>query len=155
MKYKGVIDINCPLHKVAELFADPKNLKEYQEGFVEKKLVSGEEGKDGAVSKLYYKSEKYDMELTETITANRLPQTFEAFYHHKHMDNTMKCTFTALSENETRYVTEVEYTRINWIMPRLMAILFPGMYKKQGEKWMRNFKSFVEREQVKTLTNNK
>ena len=145
MKFKGSIDINRRLDIVAELFADPKYLKEYQEGFVKKELISGEAGKDGAVSKMYYKYGKRDMELTEIITANRLPHSFEATYHHKHMDNTLKCTFTPLGETLTRYESEVEYTRISWIMPKLIAILFKGMYRKQGEKWMKNFKVFVEK----------
>lgn len=147
MKFKGSIDINQSLHKVAEFFADPKNLKEYQEGFIRKELMSGIEGKDGAISKMFYKMGKREMELTETITANRLPDSFEASYHHVHMDNTMKCTFTSLDDNKTRYEYEFEYTRINWIMPKLIAILFPSMYRKQGEKWMDNFKVFAERKE--------
>ncbi len=146
MKFKGSIDINKPVDVVAKFFADPQYLGEYQEGFVRKELVSGTAGEDGAVSKMYYKLGKQEMELTETITSNQLPSTFEASYHHKHMDNTMKCTFIALSENQTRYETEVEYTRINWIVPRLMAILFPGMYKKPAQRWMNNFKIFVEKQ---------
>ncbi|MEW7290632.1 SRPBCC family protein [Aquimarina sp. 2304DJ70-9] len=146
MKFKGSKDINQNIHKVAELFADPNHLKEYQDGFIRKVLVSGNAGQDGAVSKMYYKYGKGEMELTETITANRLPNSFEASYHHKHMDNTMKCTFTALDDHKTRYAYEFEYTRINWIMPKLMAILFPGMYKKPAEKWMNQFKEFVEKQ---------
>jgi len=146
MKFKGSIDINQSLEKVTSLFIDPKNLKEYQEGFDRKELISGEEGKDGAISKMYYKNGKHEMELTETIVSNKLPYTFEAFYHHKHMDNTMKCTFTALDNNLTRYESEIEYTRINWFLPRLMAILFPGMYKKPAKRWMDNFKEFAEKQ---------
>ena len=146
MKFKGSIEINQPIEVVAKLFADPNNLKEYQEGFEKKELVSGSEGEDGAVSKMYYKQGKHEMELTETITSNRLPNSFEAFYHHKHMDNTMKCIFTDLGGNKTRYDTEVEYTRINWVMPRLMAILFPGMYKKPAQRWLNNFKTYVEKQ---------
>ena len=41
MKYYGSIDIKQPIKKVTELFADPKNLKEYQEDFIRKELVSG------------------------------------------------------------------------------------------------------------------
>ncbi|WP_281986590.1 SRPBCC family protein [Aquimarina aggregata] len=146
MKYKGSIDINQPLAIVTALFADSKNLVKYQDGFQKKELIKGTEGQDGTVSKLYYKSDKHEMELTETIIANRLPHTFEAFYHHKHMDNTMKTTFTALSDEQTRYETEVEYTRINWVMPKLIAILFPSMYRKPGERWMKNFKTFAEQQ---------
>ncbi|MFD2561398.1 hypothetical protein [Aquimarina rubra] len=146
MNFKGFKDINKPRSIVVEMFKNPKYLGEYQEGFVRKELISGTEGQDGAISKMYYKSDKYDMELTETITANGLPDTFEAFYHHKHMDNTMKCSFISLDEHKTRYEYEIKYTRINWFMPKLMAILFPGMYRKQGEKWMQNFKFFVEKQ---------
>ena len=58
----------------------------------------------------------------------------------------MKCNFVALNDNQTRYEYEFEYTRINWLMPKLMAILFPGVYRKQGEKWMKQFKQFAERQ---------
>jgi len=146
MKFKGSIDINQPRKKVVELFADSKNLKEYQDGFHKKELMSGNEGEDGAVSKMLYKDGKRELELIETITANRLPDSFEASYHHKHMDNTMKCNFVALNDNQTRYEYEFEYTRINWFMPKLMGILFPGVYRKQGEKWMKQFKEFAERQ---------
>ncbi len=143
MKYKGSIEINKPIELVTNLFADPKNLKEYQDGFVRKELQSGQKGEAGAVSKMYYKYGNRDMVLTERVI-NNLPDSFEARYHHKHMDNTMKCTFTEIASNKTLYEYEFEYTKISWILPKLMAILFPGMYRKQGEKWMKQFKEFVE-----------
>ena len=76
----------------------------------------------------------------------QVEQFVEAFYHHRHMDNTMKCNFVPLDEGRTRYEYEFEYTRINWVIPKLMAILFPSVYRKQGEKWMRQFKEFVEKQ---------
>ena len=146
MKYKGYIDINKPQNKVADLFSNPKNNKEYQDGFLKKELISGQSGKDGAVSKMYYKFGKRDMELTETIIANRLPESYEAFYHHPHMDNTMKCRFLPLNDNRTRYEYEFEYTRVSWILPKIMVTLFPAMFRKQGEKWVTQFKEFVEKQ---------
>lgn len=144
MKIKGSIDINRSKDRVSELFADPGNLKHYQDGFLRKELLRGQAGQDGAISNLYYKYGKKEMKLTETIKANRLPDSFEAFYHHKHMDNTMKCTFESLDAETTRYTYDIEYTRINWFMPKLMAILFPSVYRKQVEKWMKQFKAFVQ-----------
>lgn len=145
MKHKGYIDINKPIDTVTTLFADPDNLKEYQDGFIRKEHISGVKGQAGAVSKLYYKHGKGEMELTETITKNNLPQSFEARYHHIHMDNTMICNFGKLSETKTRYEYMYEYTRINWFMPKLIALLFPSLYKKPAEKWLRQFKAFVEK----------
>lgn len=145
MKYKGSIKINKPKELVVQLFADSSHLKEYQDGFVRKELISGSEGKEGAVSKMYYKYGKRDMILTETIISNNLPDSFEAFYHHEHMDNTWKCGFKDLGVNRTLYEYEFEYVRMSFI-PKLMAILFPGMYRRQGEKWMNQFKEFVEKQ---------
>ena len=116
----------------------------WQDGFVKKEQISGNDREDGAVIKLFYKLGNRDMILIETVTSNNLPQSFEANYHHRHMDNSMKCTFTPRDPEKTRYHYEFEYTRISWIMPKLMAILFPGMYRKQGEKWIQQFKSAIE-----------
>lgn len=144
MKFEGHIDINQSIAIVTRLFADPQYLGEYQEGFVRKELISGDSGQKGAISKMYYQHGKHKMELTETILKNELPHAFEAFYHHKHMDNTMSCTFKALGEKQTRYSWKVDYTRINWVMPRLIAILFPSAYTKPARKWMENFKRLAE-----------
>ena len=146
MKFNGSLIIHKPQAFVAKCFADPNGLKEYQDGFIRKELISGQEGQEGARSRMYYKYGSREMELTETITRSELPDAFEAFYHHKHMDNTMHCKFVPVDDETTRYEYAFEYTRINWFIPRLMAILFPGMYRKQGEKWMRQFKEYVERQ---------
>lgn len=146
MKHQGHIDIDKPIDEVAAIFANPDYLKEYQDGFIKKEHLSGDAQQTGAKAMMYYEHGGRSMELEETIIANDLPQNFEAFYHHKHMDNTMKVRFEALSDQQTRYHYEYHYTRINWILPKLMAILFPGMYSKPAEKWLQQFKEFVEKQ---------
>ncbi len=146
MKFKGRIDIDQPLERVVSLFENPKYLKEYQDGFLRKELISGTEGKDGTISKMYYKMGKGEMELTETIIANHLPVSFEAHYHHKHMDNTLKSTFTALNDHQTRYETNGEYTAFRGFIPKMMAFFFPKMFEKQAQKWLDNFKAFAEKD---------
>jgi len=146
MKHKGSIEISQTFEKVAALFSNPENLKEYQDGFVKKELISGSQGEVGAISKMTYLHGKQDMILIETITKNELPHSFEANYHHRHMDNTMKCNFVAIDDTTTRYEFEYEYTRIDWVLPKLMALLFPSMYRKPAEKWLRQFKEFAERQ---------
>ncbi|NER15273.1 hypothetical protein GWK08_17585 [Leptobacterium flavescens] len=145
MKYSGSIEIEKPVELVTRLFTDPEGMKEYQDGFIKKELLSGREGNEGAISKMYYQYGKRDMILTETIVSNNLPDSFEATYHHKHMDNTFKCSLIELNENRTRYEYAYEYTRMS-LIPRIMGILFPKMYRQQGEKWMKQFKEFVERQ---------
>ncbi|MEP3209276.1 MAG: SRPBCC family protein [Maribacter sp.] len=146
MKYTGYIDINKPIQEVVDFFAKSDNQKKWQDGFIKKEQLKGNGREAGAAIKLYYKFGKRDMILTESVISNNLPNSFESSYHHTHMDNTMKCSFVPLSEEKTRYQYEFEYTRISWIMPKLMAILFPGMYRKQGEKWIRQFKEVIEKQ---------
>jgi len=146
MKFKGIIDIEQPREKVVALFANPAYLGEYQDGFLRKERISGEEGANEAVSKMYYKHGKREMELTETVTANLLPDSFEASYHHKHMDNTLKCIFTTIGENKTRYETEGEYTAFRGFIPKVLALFFPKMFEKQAQKWLNNFKEFAEKQ---------
>ena len=70
MKHQGSIEINQSVDKVAQYFADPAYLKEYQDGFLRKEQLSGTPGQAGAVAKMYYQMGKGEMELTETITKN-------------------------------------------------------------------------------------
>ena len=144
MKFKGSIDINKPLETVVSLFSNPDHLKEWQEGFVKKELVSGTDGEAGAISKIYFQQGKRHMELTETIVSNKLPDYLEESYHHKHMDNTLTSKFTALDQNTTRYTTEGEYTAFRGFIPKLMAFFFPKVFEKQAQKWLDNFKEFAE-----------
>lgn len=144
MIIKGSIIIDKPREEVVSYFRDPDLLGEYQDGFVKKELLQGMEGEKGAISKMHYKMGNRDLILTETIIENKLPDYFEAFYSHQHMDNTMVCTFVEISPGQTSYEYTYEYIRISWIMPKLMALLFPRMFKKPAEKWLRQFKEFVE-----------
>lgn len=144
MKFTCSIDINKSKEMVVNYFADPKYLGEYQDTFISKELISGESAENGAVSKMLYKMGKGDMELKETIIENKLPDSFYASYHHKHMDNTMLCKFEAINESSTKYISEIHYTTFRGFMPKAMALLFPSVFKKQVNKWLVNFKNFVE-----------
>ncbi|WP_347925379.1 SRPBCC family protein [Pontimicrobium sp. SW4] len=146
MKFTCSIAVNKPRDLVVEYFSNPKYLKEYQEGFIRKEFVSGNEGQNGAISKMYYKMGKGQMELTETITNNNLPDSFAAQYHHKHTDNTMLCTFTMIDANTTQCDWEIEYTAFRGFVITILKTLFPGMFKKQVQKWLQNFKDFVEKQ---------
>lgn len=146
MKFTCTVHIKKPQQDVADFFANVDYLGEYQEGFQKKELISGEPWQDGAVSQLYYQNGKRKMELTETVLKNDLPNEFLAEYFHTHTENTMKSTFTVVSPNETRYDAEIHYTKFKGIVVKIMAFLFPSFFKKQVQKWLNNFKTFVEKQ---------
>lgn len=145
MKFNCSVDIKAPLEKVIDLFDDPDNLKEWQDGFESFENLSGEPGQPGTKSRMIYNIRGKPMELIETITVRNLPHEFSGTYDHKHMSNSMKNYFEDLGDGQTRYRTEVEYTQFHSFPIKILAKLFPGMFKKQVQKWMDQFKGFVER----------
>lgn len=146
MKFTCSVVINKPKEMVANYFANPDFLGEYQDGFIRKENISGKLGEVGSVSKMYYKMGKGEMELTETILENNLPDFFLAEYFHKHTENTMKSTFISVDENSTKYEAEINYTAFKGFMINIMKSLFPSMFKKQVQKWLDNFKIFLEKQ---------
>lgn len=140
MKFSCSVKINCHKAKVAEIFSNPNLLRHFQEGFITKEPLEGEPGEKGAQSKMVYEK----MELKETILYNKLPDEFMALYEHKHMTNTMKVRFESISETSTIYTSDIEYTKFNGFIIKIIARLFPGMFKKQVLKWMILFKNYCE-----------
>ncbi|GMN08744.1 hypothetical protein MTsPCn9_08000 [Croceitalea sp. MTPC9] len=144
MKYTCSIDIKLPIDMVSALWSNEAYFKEWQDGFQFIKHLEGEPNSVGAKSKILLQQGKRKVELLETILVNNLPEEKKALYEHIHMTNTQTTRFKKISENQTQYTSEVEYTKFNSFMPKLMAKLFPGVFKKQSQKWMRQFKAFAE-----------
>jgi hypothetical protein len=69
-----------------------------------------------------------------------------ALYEHKHMVNTMINRFTELPGQNTRFTTDMGYYKFIGFMSKFMALMMPGMFKKQNQKWLAQFKMFAERE---------
>jgi len=145
MKFTCTTEINLPISRVVELWRDDGNFKEWQDGFVMIEHLSGEPGSVGAKSRIYLKQGKRKIELLETISSINLPHEKIAIYEHIHMTNIQTTHFKSLSANRTQYISEIEYTKFNGMLPKLMAIFFPGMFKKQSQKWLDQFKEFAER----------
>lgn len=144
MKYKCTVEINVPLDKVVTLWTDERFFNKWQDGFKKIEPIEGEPNSIGATSKIYFVQGKRKMELLETIVSNDLPKEKKGLYEHKHMTNTQTTRFEEINTHSTRYISEVEYLKFNGFMPKLMAKLFPGVFKKQSQKWMNQFKTFAE-----------
>ncbi len=148
MKFNCYVEINQPIEKVIELFDNPDNMKHWQDGFVGFEHLSGKAGKVGAKSRITYTFGKKGktMELIETIKVRNLPYEFSGTYEHKHMTNNMINRFKSLGPDKTRWDAELEYTKLNGFMIKIMAFLMPGMFKKQTQKWLDQFKAFAEKQ---------
>jgi len=143
MKYICTITINAPIDRVVSLWENEEYFHKWQEGFKSIEHLSGEPHTVVATSRIIIEG-KQRIELIETILSNNLPREKMGLYEHIHMTNTQKSSFKSIDESTTQYTSEVEYTKFNGIMIKIIAKLFPGQFKKQSQKWMENFKQFVE-----------
>ena len=137
MIFTCTVTINLPREKVIELFDNPENLKEWQDGFYSFQPLEGKAGEKGSTALMTYFMGKNNrkMVLKETILENNLPDELIGHYDHEHVSNTMKNTFTDLG-NQTRYDAEVHYLEFKGFIIKIVAFLLPGMFKKQVQKWM-------------------
>lgn len=145
MKFTSSVDLNVPMDKAVSLYTNPLYFKEWQDGFISYEHISGTPRQAGAKSKIIYVNGKHKIELIETIQIMNLPSEMAALYEHKHMVNTLITNFSELPDRKTRLTTSVGYTKFIGIMPKLMALVMPGMFKKQSQKWLDQFKVFAEK----------
>jgi hypothetical protein len=143
MKFSCSVEIEASRERVIKLFEMVEYYPKWQDGFVCMEHTEGDPGKPGSKSIIRYKAGKRVIELLETIEENNLPDSFKGLYEAKEMVNTNQCRFTE-TNGKTVYESEIEYLRFNGLVPKLMALLMPGMFKKQVLKWMNQFKEFVE-----------
>lgn len=146
MKITCSADINVPIDNAVELFSNTDNLKKWQDGFQTLTHLSGEPGKPGAKSEIIFINKGHIIKLSETIQVANLPKEWTALYEHSHGANTNSSTFEKLSDKTTRYSMTTESIHIIGLLPKIMAALMPGMFKKHTQKWVDNFKAFAERE---------
>lgn len=143
-KFTCEIHIERPRELVVEVFSNEEHFPNFQEGFQKIERLEGAPGEQGSTAMVYYQMRGSDVVLKETILQNNLPFNFAASYHHKHMDNHMVSRFDELGDGTTLYTAEVEYTAIRGFMPTLISWIYPGFFKKQVEKWMQDFKAYLE-----------
>ena len=144
MKFTCTVEIQKPLNETVNLWNNFENLKEWQDGFEGIEHISGTQGEPGAKTKMFYSSGKRKIILEETVIVNNLPEEFTGRYEAKEMVNTMKNSFSSKSDNSTIWTAEIEYSEFRGFIPKLMSKLMPGMFKKQTQKWLDQFKTFAE-----------
>lgn len=141
--YTVHVDIALPRDRVLELFDSTENLFKWQKGLQGFEHLSGEAGQEGATSKLVYKNGKQTIELTETITRRDLPEAFDGTYAWKGGMNTLENRFIELGPDSTRWESTCSYQLSNPML-KIMGALFPGMFRKQNQKFLDAFKAFAE-----------
>lgn len=141
--YTVAVEINLPRDRVIELFDDPENLPKWQTGLQSFEHLSGEPGQEGAKSKLVFLNGRHRIELVETITERALPDEFNGTYAWAGGQNTLVNRFIAVGPETTRWESTCAYAFTS-IPLKLMAALAPGVFRRQNQKFLDNFKAFAE-----------
>ncbi len=143
MQYQCTIDINGPRDRVTALFDDPDNLMQWQDGLQSFEHFEGEFGAVGSRSRIRYKMGKREIEMIETLEEHAMPDRMVAVYETKGVWNRNVNTFTDLGE-ATRWDMDCDFRCSGFL--KVMAFVAPGMFRKQTEKMMQDFKRFAEAE---------
>jgi hypothetical protein len=143
MKYSFELTLDLPRDRVAELFDNMDNLKHWQPELVSWEHMDGHPGEPGSRTKLVYQMGKKEVEMIETIVKRNMPEEFSATYEATGVWNAVENYFIEVDENTTSWVFGTEFKFTGFLM-RMMAMLMPGMFKKQSYKYMVQFKEFAE-----------
>ena len=143
MQYTKKIIIDLPLEKTVEFMDSLENLKKWQEGLVEAKVILVNFGEKGAKTELKYDFGKRKMTLIETILETDMPRLLIAEYTTKNVYNIQRNTFEATQDGKTIWTSESEF-KFEGLAMKTFGFLIPGAFKKQSLKYMRDFKNFAE-----------
>ncbi len=144
MKYQVKVRIDLPLEQCIDKLNNPDNMKHWQEGLVSYKHVSGDQGEEGAKMELTYMMGKRSITMVETILKQDFPHELHATYDAKGVHNIQRNYFKAIDENTTEWLSDTEFQFSGWFM-KVLGTLMPGTFKKQSEKYLKDFKEFAEK----------
>ena len=142
MKYTCEVIIKLPIAKVIELFINPDNLGKWQEGFISSDLKEGEAGKTGAKTALKYNMNNSDIEMTETILVNDLPDEYSALYESTGVKNWFYNYFEEKGADQTLWKTSSIF-KFSGLMA-FFSIFLKKAFVKQTYNDMTSFKNFAE-----------
>ncbi|WP_149275297.1 SRPBCC family protein [Pareuzebyella sediminis] len=143
MKYTTEITVEVPRPIFIEKMDSIDNLKHWQQGLINYKLLSGTPGEEGSKMELSYRMGKRNLVLVETIMKKDLPSELHATYDTKGVHNIQKNHFKDIDGKSTLWISETEF-QFSGFMMKVMGFLMPGAFKKQSVKYMQDFKAFAE-----------
>ena len=142
MKVTVDLELERSREEVWEKFDSFENLKQWQPSLVSAEPVSGEPGQIGAVSKLTYDENGREVVLMETITARERPREFGGIYEGKSVINRIHNRFREIGDDRTLWSMDSEFEFSG--LYRVMMFFMRGAVRKQTEKTMMSFKTYLE-----------
>lgn len=144
MRFQLELEINKPRERVIELFLDPESLWKWQYSLVSMEQIAGEGREVGAKTRQIHKMGKKESEIIETIVTHNYPNEFSAVYQGGGVSNLIENKFIELGPNKTQWIYISDFTHSSWPI-RIMAFLFPGMFRKVAVEFTGLFKDFADK----------
>ena len=142
MQYTLETTIDLPRDRVVEMFEDRGNLQQWQPDLLQIEHLSGEPRQVGETSRLVYRMGRKQLEMVETIVVRNPPEEFSATYEAKGVWNRVDNRFIDLHDRRTQWSVESQFKCGGFM--RIIALLMPGMFRKETRKYMQQFKQFAE-----------
>ena len=142
MNYEKELIIDLPRDRVVELMDNFENLKKWQPSLKSYEHVSGDVGKEGAVTMLVYEEKGREVEMTETIVTRNFPDEFTAIYEGKDVVNRFENYFYEEGPNKTRWRTVSDFKFRGFMA--VFALFMRRAFPKQTLSDMERFKVFAE-----------
>jgi hypothetical protein len=142
MKYTAEIRIQLPQNQVIQLFDNTENLHKWQPGLKSFTHLEGEPGKEGARSALAYEGRKGDLQITETIILNKLPESIHMEYRSRGVYNMVENWFSEEEPGVTLWKS-VNLFKFKGMM-MLMALFMKQAFIQNTMLNMDRFKLFAE-----------
>jgi hypothetical protein len=153
MKYTVSIEIALPRERVVQLLADAEHLPKWLRGLVLHEPLSGVHGQVGTKSRVVMQMGQQKIECIETVTRREpvdlhgIPR--ESVVHFEReiigmgMWSAVRDRLTEAGPKTTLWASESEY-RFSGLLMRLVGLFMPGVFRKQSQQHMQDFKAFAE-----------
>ncbi|MCY1071303.1 SRPBCC family protein [Nannocystis sp. RBIL2] len=154
MKFTVSIEIALPRERAAQMLADPAHLPKWLRGLVLHEPLKGAHGQLGTTSRVVLQMGKQKFECTETVTRREpvdlhdIPSGSVVHFDREIVGDGMwsavRDRLTEAGPQTTLWESESEY-RFSGLMMRMVGLLMPGVFRKQSQQHMQDFKAFAER----------
>ena len=141
MKSVYEAEINVPQVRLFNLFADPRNDKEWMEGLVSYEPVKGQPGMPGSEYRLV--QQDGNMAFHTTVLSREEPDLLEIVLDGANVIISITARFSAISPETTRFISEEVFTFRGWAN-KASGFLLRKDIKSIHHRQMESFKRYAE-----------
>src|SRR5690349_21526127 len=129
MKFSHETILERPIDVVWKAFDNPDNLKIWMPTVTKFELISGEQGRPGAISRMTFNENGRTFVMDEIIVSRQEPYEFSGEYNAGHGSNKVGNRFESTAGGQTKWTMDTEFTFTGFF--RLLAPLMKGMIRKR------------------------